>query len=115
MDHYHLWCDLRPGVRDLDFVAAVDGYLDHLRDQGHLSAYALARRKLGFGPPELGEFHLRIDAESLAQLDAAFLHAATRTDPVESLHRAVYSKVENLRTALYRDFPDPQRQGATGT
>ncbi|MDX2064636.1 MAG: DUF6614 family protein [Fimbriimonadaceae bacterium] len=110
MDHYDIWVDLLPGVRDLDFVAAVQAYLDPMRAQGLIAEYRIARRKFGFAPPELREFHIRISVESLAQLDEAFRYAATREDPVEALHAAVYSKVTGFRSALYRDFPDSVRK-----
>ena len=32
-----------------------------------------------------------------------------RTDPIESFHQAVNSKVRDIFFALYRDFPDPHR------
>lgn len=109
MDRYHLWFDLRPGVRDLDLAAAVRDYLDALRVQGLLEGYLLERRKLGFGPAELGEWHVQIETRDLAQLDACFGHVAARAGETERLHAAVWSKVAGLKTALYRDFPDPVR------
>jgi len=33
----------------------------------------------------------------------------THTDPIESLHQAVNSKVQDIYFALYRDFPDEMR------
>ena len=109
MDRYHLWFDLRPGARDLDLADAVRAYLDHLRGEGLLASWSLCRRKLGFGPAELGEFHVEIRAEGLAQLEACFQEVARRDGETEGLHAAVWSRVAGLRTALYRDFPDPVR------
>lgn len=110
MDHYHVWADLRPGTKDLEFVDAVTAMLEHLREAGHVAGYRVTRRKLGFGPPELGEFHVDIEVEDLARLDAAFGAVAPRSGEVERLHAAVWSRVTGLRTALYRDFPDPARR-----
>jgi len=112
VDHYLIWCDLRPGVGDLDLVAALDAWLGRLRDEGRLAGWTLTRRKLGLGPPGLGEFAIDIRCEDLAQLDRAFAAAATRARPYEPDHAAVYSKVQNLAFALYRDFPDPFRSAA---
>ena len=42
----------------------------------------------------------------MAQLDAAFNLVSTRTGEIETLHKAVYSAVTNLKFGLYRDFPD---------
>jgi hypothetical protein len=58
----------------------------------------------------MGEFHIMIETEDLAQLDRAFAHVASRTEPVESRHFAVNALVRDARFALYRDFPDPVRK-----
>jgi len=108
MDIYHIWCDLRSGVKDTDFTDAANTYLEALSAAGHLSSFRITRRKLGLGGP--AEFHLMLEFENLDKLDKAFATVATRTDPVEGFHYAVNSKVENLTAALYRDFPDDFRQ-----
>lgn len=112
MNHYIIWCNLRDSHRDLAFVDAVRAYLDPLRRDGKIEQYSLTRRKLGFGPAELGEFCITISTRDLAQLDAAFDVVAGRAGETERLHAAVYSMVTDFRSALYRDFPDPQRSGA---
>ena len=109
MDLYHIWCDLKEGVRDLEFDGHVRRYLDDLRGQGLIAGYRVTRRKLGLGPADLGDFHLMLEVRDLAQLDAAFRRVASRDDAVEPLHAAVYRSVRNVRFALYRDFPDPER------
>lgn len=109
MDVYHIWCNLRPGVRDTEFVAGLRAYLDHLREKRQLVGYRITRAKLGFKPPQLREFHITVDFEDLAQMQAAFDHVSTRADPVESLHHAVNSKVQDTYFALYRDLPDETR------
>lgn len=111
MDTYETWVDLAPGVNDLEFVRAVETYLGYLRGLGHLEAFRIRRRKLGFGPPDLGEFNISMEFQDLAQMDEAFLRAARRDPEVESLHAAVFSRVRGFRSALYRDFPDPVREG----
>jgi hypothetical protein len=50
-----------------------------------------------------------IEVAGLAQLDRAFATVSTRAGPIGGLHAAVNQKVRNLRAALDRDFPDPQR------
>jgi len=109
MDLYLEWFDLKPGVSDTEFCDALDAYLAPLAQRGEITGYRLTRRKLAFGPAELGEFFLVIEVEGLAQLDRAFATVSTRAGPIEGLHAAVNQKVRNLRAALYRDFPDPQR------
>ncbi|HUC62869.1 MAG TPA: DUF6614 family protein [Alphaproteobacteria bacterium] len=109
MDIYHAWCDLKDGVRDTDFADGVAHYMGHLKSQGLIEGWRLTRRKLGFGPEGLGDFHLMIEVKNLAQLDRAFERVSSRREPVEGFHFGVNSLVRNARFALYRDFPDPQR------
>ncbi len=109
MNIYHIWCNLKPGVKDTDFSDAAQIYLDHFKNNGELVAYRITRRKLGLSPAHLAEFHIMLEFESLAQLDDAFNNVSSRTDPVESFHHAVNSKVQDVSFALYRDFPDTHR------
>lgn len=109
MDLYQIWFDLKPGAHDLAVAGHLSDYMRKLSDDGLIVGWRLARRKLGLGPADLGEFHLVIETEDLAQLDRAFRAVSTRDDPVESLHHALNSQVANARFALYRDFPDPHR------
>jgi hypothetical protein len=109
MDIYHVWCDLKPGVSDVTFSEKVATYLEHLKTKSLIESWRLTRRKLGLGPPGLGEFHLMIEVRDLAQLDAAFHRVAGRQEPVEGFHFGVNSLVQNAVFALYRDFPDPGR------
>ncbi len=110
MDQYHIWCNLRPGVSDVDFCEKVDAYLGHLAAAGRIERHRVSRRKLGLGPADLGEFHILIEVRDLAQLDRAFGDVSARTGPVEGLHADVNQLVRDVRFALYRDFPDPQRE-----
>jgi hypothetical protein len=110
MDVYQISCDLKPGIRDHQFVAALDGYLGSLKSSGKIEGWRLLRRKLGLGMPTLGEFQILIETRDLAQLDAAFTAVSTRNEPVEGAHHGVNSLVVNFQAALYRDFPDAHRQ-----
>ena len=109
MDLYHIWCDLRPGIGDMHFAAKLADYMGHLKQQGMIENWRLTRRKLGLAPSALGEFHIVIETNDLAQLDRAFGHVASRKEPVESVHHGVNSLVCNAIFGLYRDFPDPVR------
>jgi hypothetical protein len=109
MNTYEIWVDLAPGTTDLEFTHAVQAYLGMLQNEGKLERFRIRRRKLGFGPAELGEWNISIDFTGLAQVDEAFGAAARRAGDLEELHFAVYSRVRNFRSALYRDFPDPVR------
>lgn len=107
MDVYELSVDLRSGVRDLDFVAALEAYLGALQRDGNIESWRLLRRKLGLGSGS--EFKVLIETRDLAQLDAAFQLVSARHDPIEQAHHGVNSLVTNFQASLYRDFPDPQR------
>ena len=109
MDIYHAWCDLKPGIGDLEFSEKVAAYLGNLKEQGLIQGWRLTRRKLGLGPPSLGEFHQMIEVTDLTQLEQAFERAAGRREPVEGFHFGVNSLVQNAVFALYRDFPDAFR------
>ncbi|MEM7201370.1 MAG: DUF6614 family protein [Planctomycetota bacterium] len=109
MDVYHIWCNLKEGVDDVDFAERARAYLDRLRDQGALVGYRITRCKLGLRPAHMQEFHITLDFEDLAQLQAAFAGVASRADPIEELHHAVNRQVKDVTFALYRDFPDSQR------
>ena len=110
MDLYHIWCNLVPGTPDLEFCTAVDRYLEALRAEGRISSHRITRRKLGLGPRELGEFHIVVEVEDLAQLDSAFREVSTRSGPIEALHHAVNERACDVTFALYRDFPDAHRE-----
>jgi len=107
MDVYELSVDLRNGVRDMDLVDALEGYLGLLQREGLIESWRLLRRKLGLG--EGSEFKVLIETTDLAQLDQAFQSVSSRQDPIESAHHGVNSLVINFRASLYRDFPDAQR------
>lgn len=113
MDHYVVWVNLAPGVRDLELVAALDAYLGELQRDGRLERWQVFRRKFGFGPEALGEFQITMSFRDLAQMDRAFARAATRDAGIEPLHAAVYEKVCDYKSALYRDFPDAVRAPGT--
>ncbi|MDP6532638.1 MAG: hypothetical protein QF845_05015 [Candidatus Marinimicrobia bacterium] len=106
MDIYHVWCNLIDSRKDDEFCAAVEAYLDYFKSDGLLDNYRITRRKLGFGPKELGEFHILIETKNMSKLEDVWRTVAQKDEPVVSLHKDVYSRVTDFRSALYRDFPD---------
>lgn len=112
MNTYHMWFNLRDSRKDIEFSQAVAAYMVHLRERGLIESYRLTRRKFGFGPEGLGEFHCEVHFRDLAQLDAAFSLVATRAGEVEQLHIPVYAAVTDFKSGLYRDFPGNERQSA---
>ncbi|MCB1387056.1 MAG: hypothetical protein KDJ80_14065 [Nitratireductor sp.] len=110
MDIYQGFFTLKPGANDLEFAADFEAFMQHLAGEGKIAGWRLMRRKLGLGPAELGDWHMMIEVEDLAQLDAAFSLAARRSGDTEQRHFAVNSKIASVKFALYRDFPDSQRR-----
>lgn len=109
MNYLEIWCNLKDSSKDLKFADAVEAYLNHLKENDMIHSWRLTRRKFGFGPQELGEFHIQIASTSLEQLDQAFGRVATRDESIERLHIPVYSAVRDVKSALYREFPDEVR------
>jgi len=110
MNVYAIWVDLIDGREDMQFAKAIHGYLGHFTSQGLVESYSLERRKFGFGPESLGEFHVRILTKDLDSLDKAFMQAATRSGEIEILHSEVFRRVKNFKSGLYRTFPDEVRE-----
>jgi hypothetical protein len=109
MNDSHVWFNLKDSHEDVEFADPLRGFLGLLQARGHIRGYRLTRRKFGFSPPELGDFHVIIESDTLASLDDACGWVAERRGELEAAHARVYSRVTDLRTTLYRDFPDPQR------
>lgn len=101
--HYHIWFDVRPGTKDKDLIDAMDAFLGHMRDAGKVAGWHLERRMLGLSSADLPEWHIDIQVEDLGQLQEAFDVIEPRTGKDEKLHAGVWSKVTNLKFALYRD------------
>ena len=109
MNVYAIWVDLVDSKEDLNFAKAVDQFLQYFVNQEMVESFSIERRKFGFSPENLGEFHIRILTNDLESLDRAFQDAATRSGEVELLHVEVFRRVKNFKSALYRTFPDPVR------
>jgi len=110
MDIYHAFFDLTDGQSDVAFADDLAAFLNQLATDGKIARWRLMRRKLGLAPRELGEFHLMIETDGLAQLDAAFQQVSSRSGDIEDRHARVNQKIAQISFALYRDFPDPQRR-----
>ena len=106
MTYYEIWFNLKDSSKDLEFCERLAAYLGLMEKGNLIEGYRLKRRKLGFGPPSLGEFNLTIEVNDMAQLEKAFQLAASRGPQVEPLHHEVYSMVKDFTAGLSRDFPD---------
>ena len=110
MNIYQAFFSLKEGTNDMEFQRGMQAYMEYLIEQGHLSKWRLMRRKLGLGPSEIGEWHLMMEFDNLAALDLAFGHVTTRAGEVEHRHHSVNKMIQNVKFALYRDFPDTERK-----
>jgi hypothetical protein len=68
MDSYHVWCGLKPGVSDIEFVQGLEHYLNDLKANQQLVSYLVTRAKPGFKPSKPREFHITLDFLDLTQL-----------------------------------------------
>jgi hypothetical protein len=109
MDSYHVWCNLKPGVADLEFVRNTRAYLDQLQALGKVAAYRITRCKLGLRRPLSVTSTSSSNSKTLRSPRDAFATTAMRADPVEGFHHAVNSIVSDVSFALYRDFPNAGR------
>jgi hypothetical protein len=107
MDIYHIWFNLKDGIRDSEFAESTGGYLDHLKGEGALVGYRITRCKLGLGPPQLPQWRITLDFENMAQMDKAFDRVSSRAGPIESLHHAVNSKCRTCSSRFIAIFPIP--------
>ena len=110
MNYYQIWCNLKDSSKDIEFCESANAYLEHLREKGFIEGHRIIRRKLGFGPSDLGEFNITMEFGDLSQMDRAFEYVSSRIGEVERLHKRVYSAVKEVKFGLYRDFPDPGRK-----
>src|SRR5258708_4441762 len=55
LDCYEIWFDLKDTHRDLEFAGDLQRYMEYLLEKGLIMGHRLTRRKLGFGPAEMGE------------------------------------------------------------
>ena len=110
MDIYHAWFNRKPEVDDQELADNIAAFMGHLKERGLIEGHRLMRCKLGLAPRALRDFHLMIETRDMAQLDQAFQAVSARAEPEEGFHHGVNGLVQDVMFALYRDFPDPQRQ-----
>ena len=106
MDVYQIWFSLRPETDEREFSDAIQLFLNHLKQNSQIETWRLLRCKLGLRPEALDDFLLLIETKDLAQLDKAFQAAAAREGLTDQYHYSVNRMVQNVKFALYRDWPD---------
>lgn len=106
MDIYHVWVNLVDSSTDQEFCKRVDAFLGFFEERELVSRHRITRRKLGFGPQELGEWNIQIETENLETLERVWRQLASKEHQSHNLHHNMYKLVKDFRSALYRDFPD---------
>lgn len=107
MDIYHIWCDKSPDLTDRDWVSNMRSFLDHLVQEGRMVGFRITRCKMGFRSLDIPEWHIMMEFENMAQMDAAFSRVAPLEGELETKHRSFNQFVSgNIQHALYRDWPD---------
>ena len=79
----------------MGLAESFERFMTYLKERGVIEGWRLTRSKLGLSPAGLGEFHFMLEVKSLAQLDEAFNHVATRAGEVEGNHHSVNSLIRN--------------------
>ena len=110
MNIYHIWANKTSDISDIEWTNHMRRFLDRLKADGLMSSYRITRCKLGFrSMPDIPEWHIMMEFETLDQLDRAF-HTVDNTDPTSGLHTShtgFNQYVEDdIQHALYRDWPE---------
>ena len=107
MDIYHIWADKDGDITDLEFVNNMKAFLEHLKTEGKMESYRITRCKMGFRSMDIPEWHIMMEFQNMAQMDAAFERVAPLEGELETKHRSFNQFVaDNIQHALYRDWPD---------
>ncbi|MEY4432728.1 MAG: hypothetical protein RLZZ44_858 [Bacteroidota bacterium] len=107
MNLYHIWADKSGDISDVDWVNNMKNFLQHLVDEGHMHSFRITRCKMGFRSLDIPEWHIMMEFENMAQIDAAFHRVAPLEGELEDKHRSFNQFVgDNIHHALYRDWPD---------
>ena len=106
MDIYHVWCDKKGDIGDLQWVTNMKSFLDHLVTEGKMISYRITRCKMGFRSMDIPEWHIMMEFTDMAQLETAFKRVAPLSGDLETKHKSFNQFAENLQHAYYRDWPD---------
>ena len=108
MDLYTIWANKQGDITDLEWVTGMKSFFDHLKSEGKLESYRITRCKMGFRSiASMPEWHIMMEFNDMAQLDAAFKRVAPLEGELEEKHRGFNQFVaDDIQHALYRDWPD---------
>jgi hypothetical protein len=106
MDIYHVWCDKKGDISDIEWVVNMKSFLDHLVSENKMTSYRITRCKMGFRSMDIPEWHIMMEFTDMAQLENAFKRVAPLEGELETKHVSFNQFAENLQHAYYRDWPD---------
>ena len=109
----HALFTLADGVSEQEFFPAFEAFYQHLKELGFVhGCRAMRRRPLeGFGAPLPSfDYHVEFEFLSFEKDQACYDYVKENKEPVQSLHRAMNSKVRHgsahfFLTAI-SDYPD---------
>lgn len=108
MDIYHIWASKEGDISDKEWVQNMRKFLDHLVVEDKMVCYRITRCKMGFRSiANMPEWHIMMEFNDMAQLDAAFKRVAPLEGELEEKHKGFNQFVAaDIQHALYRDWPD---------
>lgn len=113
MNHFHIWCDIKPEANAREFGDQAREFLSFLYEHELIEGFNIARRQFAIDPPGLGEFHITVEFGSVEQMNRAFEQIGMRTGETDAFHKPVADSVRNMTVALYRDWPEPVQRKKT--
>ena len=108
MDLYTIWADKQGDLTDLEWVAGMRNFFDHLIKEGRMESYRITRCKMGFRSiADMPEWMIIMEFCDMAQLETAFKRVARLEGELEEKHQSFNQFVSsNIQHAYWRDWPD---------
>lgn len=108
MDLYTIWADKAGDITDVEWVAGMRRFFDHLVSEGKMEGYRITRCKMGFRSiADMPEWLIIMEFQDMAQMDLAFRRVAKKEGELEEAHQSFNQFVAgNIQHALWRDWPD---------
>ena len=110
MNLYHCMVELKSGDRALQFAAAADAWLGHLKSEKIISDWRLLRRKFGLASGQHTDFLIEIEDESMSELEKAFSLLSKMDDEHTGRYEFMHSLIGSMEVGLYRPYPDPEQR-----
>lgn len=110
MNLYHCMVELKSPDRALQFAAAADAWLGHLKDQKIINDWRLLRRKFGLASGQHTDFLIEIEVESMSALEKAFSLLSKMDDEHTRRYEFMHSLIGSMEVGLYRPYPDPEQR-----